>query len=170
MRGLRSTAGSIRRAVAARVDPSRATGHSPGLFRIVSDYPLDPEPRYGYGKPPHPELYEMIAKGRDGYAALLRQFLEFKTDLARIPLDVQSPSDPYWHNGSFQGLDAVALYSLLALNNPPRLIEVGSGNSTKFARRAIRDHGLRTTITSIDPEPRAEVDDLCDQTIRGQLE
>ena len=39
-----------------------------------------------------------------------------------------------------------------------QMLEIGSGNSTKFARRAIRDHRLCTRITSIDPHPRAEID------------
>ena len=38
------------------------------------------------------------------------------------------------------------------------------------ARRAIKDHGLRTKIISIDPFPRAVIDDLCDQVIRTGLE
>jgi hypothetical protein len=70
----------------------------------------------------------------------------------------------------FTGLDAVALYSLIAARNPRRYIEIGSGNSTKFARKAIRDHGLRTRILSIDPQPRAEIDALCDVVMRQPLE
>ena len=35
-----------------------------------------------------------------------------------------------------------------------------------FARRAILDHNLATTITSIDPQPRAEIDSLCDHVHR----
>jgi hypothetical protein len=62
------------------------------------------------------------------------------------------------------------LYSLLAQHNPRHYVEVGSGNSTKFARRAIRDHGLQTRITSIDPFPRAEIDSICDRVIREPVE
>jgi hypothetical protein len=43
-------------------------------------------------------------------------------------------------------------------------------HSTKFARRAIRDHGLPTRIVSIDPDPRDEIDALCDTAIRESLE
>ena len=42
--------------------------------------------------------------------------------------------------------------------------------STKYARRAVRRYGLRTMITSIDPQPRNEVDKLCDHVIRRPLE
>ena len=55
------------------------------------------------------------------------------------------------------------------LRHAKRLVEVGSGYSTKFARRAIDDHSLRSRITSIDPAPRAEIDGLCDSVIRGPL-
>ena len=54
--------------------------------------------------------------------------------------------------------------------NPVRYFEIGSGNSTKFARRAIKDHNLDTIITSIDPFPRAEVDIICDNIIRQPVE
>ena len=67
-------------------------------------------------------------------------------------------------------LDGVALYGFMARNNPKLYMEVGSGNSTKFARQAIFDHKLQTKIVSIDPFPRAEIDDLCDEVIRQPLE
>ena len=77
---------------------------------------------------------------------------------------------PRWINGSFPGFDAASLYGLLAINNPSLYVEIGSGNSTKFARRAINDHGLKTKIVSIDPHPRRKVDALCDQVIRQHCE
>ena len=63
-------------------------------------------------------------------------------------------------NGWLPGLDSAALYAFLARTDPALYLEVGSGNSTKFARRAITDHGLRTRLVSIDPQPRAEIDAL----------
>ena len=54
--------------------------------------------------------------------------------------------------------------------DPATYLEVGSGTSTKFARRAIADHGLRTRVVSIDPNPRAEIDSVCDEVLRTPLE
>ena len=54
--------------------------------------------------------------------------------------------------------------------NPSRYVEDGSGNSTKFVRRAIADHGLRTKVISIDPHPRAVIDKLCDEVVRRGFE
>jgi hypothetical protein len=73
-------------------------------------------------------------------------------------------------NGWLPGLDSAALYTFLARTDPALYLEVGSGNSTKFARRAIEDHGLRTRLVSIDPQPRAEIDALCDEVVRSPAE
>ena len=78
--------------------------------------------------------------------------------------------EPAWINGFLPGLDAAVLYGMLAFTPPRTYLEVGSGNSTRFARRAIRDHGLRTRIVSIDPHPRVEIDSIADQVIRAPLE
>ena len=41
------------------------------------------------------------------------------------------------------------------------MMQIGSGNSTKIARKAINDQKLKTKITSIDPHPRIEIDLIC---------
>jgi hypothetical protein len=58
----------------------------------------------------------------------------------------------------------------LKRRDPAQYLEVGSGFSTLFARRAIEDFGLRTRIVSVDPHPRAEVDSCCDEVVRAPLE
>lgn len=52
----------------------------------------------------------------------------------------------------------------------PKYIEIGSGNSTKVARKAIVENNLKTEITSIDPFPRANIDHLADSVIRKPFE
>lgn len=139
---------------------------------ILLDDAVTPQPRWGYGKPPHPKLYEIINKNRGIYKNYLAQFLKYKDFLARIPAEKagSDPTIPAWINGMLPPLDAVALYGFLSLNNPKRYFEIGSGNSTKFAKQAIRDHGLRTKITSFDPQPRADIDSICDNAIRRPVE
>jgi hypothetical protein len=130
---------------------------------ILLDYPVKPIPRYGYGKPLHPILLEILDANRVAYRSTLQSFMAFKEPLAKIPaIDRRNPFLP--------GLDSLALYSLLSLNNPKMYLEVGSGYSTKFARRAIRDHKLQTKIVSIGPHPTTEIDSLCDAVIRQPLE
>lgn len=144
---------------------------APG-YRVTLEYPIHPSPRYGEGKAPHPQLAALIAKRDDVYAATLQDLAQFGSNLARIP-EASSEDrlgEPHWNNHYFSSLDGIALYGLLGILRPGRYVEVGSGNSTKFARRAIRDLSLHTTVTSIDPSPRAEIDALCDEVIRCPLE
>jgi hypothetical protein len=140
---------------------------------IELEYALDAKPRYGFGLPPHLRLAAAIGEGRERYAETLRRFLQFAVPLARISRadpGTLAPAEPTWNNRFYGGLDAVALYGFLSLRNPSNYFEIGSGHSTRFARRAIVDQGLRTTITSCDPAPRAQIDDLCDRTIRAGVE
>lgn len=135
------------------------------------DYPVKPEPRYGWGKPAHPELYALLDARREAYESTLDTLASYAGDLARIPLEPGAArGEPAWNNHWFEGLDLIALYGLLASRRPRRYIEVGSGNSTLIARRAIRDHSLALHVTSIDPRPRADIDLLCDRVLRQPLE
>ncbi|MBI1942370.1 MAG: class I SAM-dependent methyltransferase [Betaproteobacteria bacterium] len=45
-------------------------------------------------------------------------------------------------------------------HRPARIVEVGSGHSTRFLARAAADGGLATRITAIDPHPRASLEGL----------
>lgn len=130
-------------------------------------------PRYGYGLPAHPRLHALIESGRHRYEDTLKSILRRADALARIPVQRGAqPGDalePAWDNNFLPGLDAASLYCLVADLAPRRYIEVGSGNSTMFVRRAIRDNGLGTTITSVDPYPRADIDAICDRVVREPL-
>jgi predicted O-methyltransferase YrrM len=143
-----------------------------GYQPIFLDYPVYPEPRWGYGKPVHPQIQAILERGRARYAETLRSFLPLENSLLAIPLnDEPNSTEPCWLNRWLPGgLDTLALYGMLATNRPKQYLEVGSGYSTRLARRAIRDQRLATTITSIDPQPRAEIDKLCDRVIRQSLQ
>ncbi len=141
-------------------------------YPVILEYPIRPEPRYGEGKPAHSEIAALLARNDEAYLATLAVLPGFSEYLMRIPetADAIAPGEPYWGNTFFSALDAIALYGLLGSRKPTRYLEVGSGNSTKFARRAVRDLGLNTQIISLDPNPRSEVDALCDRVIRQPLE
>ncbi|MEP6942105.1 MAG: class I SAM-dependent methyltransferase [Betaproteobacteria bacterium] len=141
-------------------------------YPVLLGYPIDPVPRWGYDKPAHPQLTEIVEAHRGSYQALLKEFEKYVGWLNRIPIepDLKDASGPYWNNGFFSRLDAIALYCLVATKKPKLIVEVGSGNSTRFSRRAIVDHELSTRLVSIDPSPRLEVDAICDEVIRSPLE
>lgn len=149
-----------------REQPDGATGSA-----IQLDYPVTPTPRAGWGKPSHPELTRLLAEGRERYREWLCAVAECTEELARIPAHAHpGVVEPAWINGWLPALDSAALYGILARAQPPRYLEIGSGNSTLFARQAILDHGLGTRITSVDPAPRAEIDAIVDSCIRQPLE
>src|SRR5947207_1824775 len=101
MGDLRRAAGRVRRAVNTTLARTRNRG---GPF---GDYPFDPVPRYGHGRPPHPELMELLRSGDQQYRDLIRSFRTFVPHLLRIPIDADQPSEPFWNNAFFSGLDAV---------------------------------------------------------------
>jgi hypothetical protein len=141
-------------------------------YPIYLDYPLQPTPRYGWGKPLHPQLYEILNRYRLDYENHLRALLAYQSHYLAIPKhpSPQAPNQPAWINGSLPGLDAVALYGLIARYKPNRYFEIGLGNSTKFAKQAILDHRLTTRITAIDPYPMPQVEKICDILIPTPLE
>jgi hypothetical protein len=137
----------------------------------LADYRYTATMRHGAGRPPHPELTGILEGGRARYADLIADMAALQADFAEVPLGGTYEShDPFWFNVWFPALDAMALTAMLKRHNPGRFVEIGSGVSTKFARRAISRYGLKTKLVSIDPEPRNAVDQLCDQVIRKPLE
>ena len=145
---------------------------SPKYQNVFLDYKVAFEPRFGHGKPPHPQLYDIIDRNRATYRELLQGFLAFAPQFELIK-QAQAETDanrPGWNNSFLPGLDMVAIYGMLAHFRPARYVEVGSGNSTKVAALAIREQGLPTRITSIDPYPRAEIDHLAHEVVRKPFE
>lgn len=122
-----------------------------------------------YNSAPLPTLTDRVASGVDRYRHSLQMIAAYADDLAQIPLHGHG-IQPSWINTMLPGLDSAAIYAFVRNRRPHRYVEVGSGNSTKFAAQARADAGLETHFTSIDPSPRAEIDKLCDEVIRKPLE
>lgn len=135
---------------------------------VVLDYPatsLASSASRGTGR-----LNDLIAAGEPEYRRTLDMIASFEEDLARIPRRVEGGRSPSWVNDFLPGLDSASIYGFLRSRGSQTYLEVGSGTSTRFARRAIDDGALPTRIVSIDPSPRAEVDELCDEVVRQPLE
>jgi hypothetical protein len=65
-------------------------------------------------------------------------------------------------NDFFSSPDAEVLYAMVRFHRPRRIVEVGSGNSTRVSRQAIIDGSLNTHLTCVDPSPRADVSRCAD--------
>jgi len=143
------------------------SGH---FIRLLHPPSATDKPRYGYGRPPHPRLSELLSRHDSEYLDALLLFERYAEELLAIPLDENSSREPHWRNGLLFGLDGVSLYGFTRNREPHYYVEVGSGNSTLFVDRARRDGNIDMTIVSIDPYPRREIDTICDSVFRQPLE
>jgi hypothetical protein len=156
------------RAAATKTADAIAGGHH---VRIPWDPPpAQPQPRYGYGRPPHARLTELLARGEGRYRELLEGFARYSGELSGIRLDRGGPLEPHWRSGFLFGIDGATLYGFVRDRSPRRYVEVGSGNSTLFVDRARRDGDIAMEIVSLDPAPRREIDSICDRVVRTRLE
>ena len=145
---------------------------SPKYQHLFLEYKVNLKPRYGHGQPPHQPLYDLINQRRESYRELLAGLLAYRPVFEGIK-DAKTETDanqPTWNNTYLPGLDIVGIYGMLARFRPAQYVEVGSGNSTKVAAKAIREQHLPTRITSIDPYPRAEIDRLAHRVVRQPFE
>jgi hypothetical protein len=85
-------------------------------------------------------------------------------------IGVDAPPEPRWNQDWFPRLDAAAAYAFVRAGSPARIVEVGSGHSTRFMARAIRDSGAACQITAIDPAPRATIEGTGATLIREAAE
>lgn len=76
-------------------------------------------------------------------------------------LDLEDPLEGLpFHNEYFSGLDAAVYYSLIRDLGPARVLEIGSGFSTRIADRALRRNradGRPGSLTCIEPYPEARL-------------
>jgi hypothetical protein len=126
--------------------------------------------KVGLGLPPHPELSALFAEHRDEYQRLVDGFRRVFPGLRTVTSVVDDPECGFWDNEFFGNLDGIALYTLIWSRRPSQYVEVGSGFSTRLARRAIDDSAASTKLLSIDPSPRADIDRLCDEMHRVSLQ
>ena len=72
-----------------------------------------------------------------------------------LALGEGKPPEARWTQDWFPRLDAAAAWAMIGERRPRRLVEVGSGHSTRFFVRAAADAALSLAIVAIDPAPRA---------------
>ena len=87
---------------------------------------------------------------------LLREaFPKFRSEYSRFPRTAtDKPHEFYFENGLFGGTDALVLYCLVRHLLPRRIIEVGSGFSSRVSAQAALQNG-KTELVCIEPYPSA---------------
>ena len=102
------------------------------------------------------------------YTELEPLFRAAEPEMARVLDDIDAAADelaaldgpppiPRWDQNWFPRLDGAAAFAVVRRHESARIIEVGSGHSTRMLAHAA---GPETRITCIDPEPRAVLEGL----------
>lgn len=109
-----------------------------GVFPIIDHYF---EAQFDNRTPKKPLSQDRILPGIDWNTIeqlkILSEF-SFSQELAEIPQENSETLDFYMNNCGFKSGDAEYWYQLIRLIKPHRIFEVGSGNSTLMAIKAIR--------------------------------
>ncbi|MDJ1158128.1 class I SAM-dependent methyltransferase [Chelatococcus sp. SYSU_G07232] len=103
---------------------------------------------------PYRALLPRFEAAEPAMRTVLGEIEALAADLDRIPVD---GPELRWRQSWFPRLDAAAAYALVRREKPRRIVEIGSGHSTRFLARAVSDGGLDTRIACIDPAPRATI-------------
>lgn len=155
-------------------DPTRLPDGTRGLrggqFGYRFEYEYAPAVRAIETSPAAAQFSARVRRDEAEIASFFGEMISLKESFAAITASQVNNTDPHWDNVWLPAMDGMSLYTLIARHKPKVYLEVGSGNSTKFARRAVRDHATGTRIISIDPQPRAEIDALCDDVLRLPVE
>jgi len=134
---------------------------------IYLDYAIEFKPRWET-ESGNTHLARIIEGNHDLYLKNIVCIAEYKSVVDQI----NSGSFPFqirWSNGFIPAFDGLSIM-WAADNAKSTYMEIGSGNSTMFAKAAILASGKSTRIVSIDPYPRADIDTLCDDVKREPLE
>ena len=86
-------------------------------------------------------------------------------ELLKFPQKKSNDNEYYYHNGSFESGDSEYLYNIIRKFKPNRIIEVGSGFSTKMMLNGINknrdeDSNYNCELTCIEPFERKQIEGL----------
>ena len=146
-----------------------------GVFPIRNHYY---EPQFDNRKTIKPFSQDRALPGIDWNTAEQRKILsEFSCshELGGIPKIKPDTLDFYFNNGTFESGDAEYLYQLIRSIKPKRIFEVGSGNSTLMAIKAIRknqqqDPNYRCKHVCIEPYEMSWLEEASVSVVRKKIE
>ncbi len=118
--------------------------------------------------PSYPALAPLFAAAEPEFRALL---VLAQGHLERLlTFGGASPPAPRFDQDWFPRLDAAIAYTMVRTLRPARIVEIGSGHSTRFLARAVADERCATRIVAIDPAPRATIEGLPIEFVRSTVQ
>lgn len=142
----------------------------PKFQKVYFEYPHHTQPRLNEGLLFDKSSAEIL-KSKASHKEFIEQFflhVDFFKSIAKSGNTDQQL--PLWQNGFFPGLDIVTTYSMLPFLKPKKIIEIGSGTSTKVMWQSIVNNKLDTKFTAIDPHPRSSIEALPIEIINTPFE
>lgn len=121
-----------------------------GVFPIRNHYY---EPQFDYRKIDFDSSVERNLPGINWNISGQLEFLDrlvFAEELENIPLLKTVPAEFHFNNGSFESGDAEYWYQLIRAVKPRRIFEIGSGNSTLMAVKAIAENSAEDSDYSCE--------------------
>lgn len=116
----------------------------------------------------NPHLARIIERAKPRFEANLLE-LRALEPLVRLLTGPDAKPPVNWRNRFIPALDGLTI-AWAAARAERTFLEVGSGNSTIFARHGINFANSRAKLISVDPAPRVEINALCDEVIRQRVE
>jgi predicted O-methyltransferase YrrM len=116
----------------------------------------------------YPALEPLFARAEPEFRARMAEAKSFLGTL--LAFGREAPPAPRFEQDWFPRLDAAVAYATVRTRRPARIVEIGSGHSTRFLARAVADEGCPTRITAIDPAPRATLEGLAIEFIRATVQ
>ena len=164
-----------------KIGPSRLS-RSRDLFKFFGVFPIKNHYYYPLFKDKlltTPLSDDRILPGIDlntGKQLLLLEKFHFSQELIQLDLasSSNSPCDYQLQNGSFESGDAEMLYNFIRFYKPTKIIEIGSGHSTKLASLALqKNYSINNTPyhhICIEPYEMSWLDSLPVQLRRDLVE
>jgi len=141
-----------------------------GVWPLIDHYhePLISPKRHLRHRPDEPRSIPAIDLREQAQVQLLKQF-EYQEELLAIADDWPGGSEPYYRNLAFPAGDAEILHCLLRHFRPERVVEIGSGESTKFAANALRLTGSGALVC-VEPYEAPHLEGLGFEVVRSRVE
>lgn len=118
-----------------------------------------------------PTDYPAVARLFAAFEPAFREWLDRLECYAEVFRSFSGPPPaPRLNQDWFPRLDAAIAYTIVRDLRPRRIVEVGSGHSTRFLARAVADAASSCEIICIDPKPRASLQGLAVQHMPRRLQ
>lgn len=132
----------------------------------------DYRPRWGNSKPPIEYFASRFAREAAAHRQQISKMIGYANELGEVPgvFREEDLPTPAWGGVPYSPIDALFLYTIVRDLKPKKYIEIGSGITTCWTKLAASKNDTPTEIMSIDPQPRAAVNNICDKVVRDGLE